>query len=32
MWALCFKCELSTTNAVQLERAEKEKMLVVKEV
>jgi Na+/proline symporter len=32
MWALCFKCELSTTSAVQLERAEKEKMIVVKEV
>jgi Na+/proline symporter len=31
MWALCFKCELSTTNDVQLERAEKEKMIVVKE-
>jgi Na+/proline symporter len=31
MWALCFKCELSTTSAVQLERIEKEKMIVVKE-
>jgi Na+/proline symporter len=31
MWALCFKCELSTTTDVQLERAEKEKMIVVKE-
>jgi Na+/proline symporter len=31
MWALCFKAEMSTTNAVQIERAEKEVNLVVKE-
>ncbi|MEW6258669.1 MAG: sodium:solute symporter family protein [Thermodesulfobacteriota bacterium] len=31
MWALTFKAELSTTNDEQLARAEKEKMLVVKE-
>uniref|UniRef100_A0A7C4RUN0 Sodium:solute symporter family protein n=1 Tax=Desulfatirhabdium butyrativorans TaxID=340467 RepID=A0A7C4RUN0_9BACT len=31
MWALTFKAELSTTNEEQLARAEKEKMLVVKE-
>lgn len=31
MWALCFKCEFSTTNAKQLERAETDKMIVVKE-
>jgi Na+/proline symporter len=31
MWALCFKCELATTTEVQLQRAEKETMIVVKE-
>jgi Na+/proline symporter len=31
MWALCFKAEMSATNAVQIERAEKETMIVVKE-
>jgi SSS family solute:Na+ symporter len=31
MWALCFKSELSTTTEVQLQRAEKETMIVVKE-
>lgn len=31
MWGLTFKAELSTTNDEQLARAEKEKMLVVKE-
>jgi len=31
MWALCFKAEMSTTNAVQIERAEKETMIVIKE-
>jgi len=31
MWALTFKAELATTNDEQLARAEKEKMLVVKE-
>ena len=31
MWALCFKAEMATTNAVQIERAEKETMIVVKE-
>ncbi|MCP4686557.1 MAG: sodium:solute symporter family protein, partial [Desulfobacterales bacterium] len=31
MWALCFKAEMSTTNAVQIERAEKETMIVVQE-
>jgi len=31
MWALCFKAEMSTTNEVQIERAEKETMIVVKE-
>ncbi|WP_028324148.1 sodium:solute symporter family protein [Desulfatirhabdium butyrativorans] len=31
MWALTFKAGLSTTNEVQLARAEKEQMLVVKE-
>jgi len=31
MWALCFKCELSTTSDVQCARAEKETMIVVKE-
>jgi len=31
MWALCFKAEMSTTSATQIERAEKETMLVVKE-
>jgi SSS family solute:Na+ symporter len=31
MWALCFKSELATTNEVQIARAEKETMIVVKE-
>jgi Na+/proline symporter len=31
MWALCFKAEMATTNAVQIERAEKETNIVVKE-
>jgi SSS family solute:Na+ symporter len=31
MWALCFKSELSTTTELQLQRAEKETMIVVKE-
>jgi Na+/proline symporter len=31
MWALCFKAEMATTSATQIERAEKETMLVVKE-
>ncbi|MFO7644586.1 MAG: sodium:solute symporter family protein [Desulfosarcina sp.] len=31
MWALCFKAEMSTTNAVQIERAEKETHIVIKE-
>lgn len=31
MWALCFKAEMSTTNATQIERAEKETMIVVRE-
>ncbi|MGA6927185.1 MAG: sodium:solute symporter family protein [Desulfosarcina sp.] len=31
MWALCFKAEMSTTNAVQIDRAEKETNIVVKE-
>ncbi|RLC32436.1 MAG: sodium:solute symporter family protein, partial [Deltaproteobacteria bacterium] len=31
MWALCFKAEMSTTNETQIERAEKETMIVVKE-
>jgi solute:Na+ symporter, SSS family len=31
MWGLCFKAEMSTTSAIQLDRAEKETMLVVKE-
>lgn len=31
MWALCFKAEMATTNAVQIERAEKETMIVIKE-
>jgi Na+/proline symporter len=31
MWALCFKAEMSTTSTTQIERANKEKMLVVKE-
>ncbi|MCK4468434.1 MAG: sodium:solute symporter family protein, partial [Desulfobacterales bacterium] len=32
MWALCFKAEMSTTNEKQLERADKETRIVVKEV
>jgi hypothetical protein len=31
MWALCFKAEMATTTEVQIERAEKETMTVVKE-
>ena len=31
MWALCFKAEMATTNAVQIERAEKETNIVIKE-
>jgi hypothetical protein len=31
MWALTFKCELSTTNETQIARAEVEQMIVVKE-
>ena len=31
MWALCFKAEMSTTNATQIDRAEKETMIVIKE-
>jgi len=32
MWALCFKAEMATTNETQIERADKETMIVVKEV
>jgi solute:Na+ symporter, SSS family len=32
MWALAFKAEMATTNATQIDRAEKETMIVVKEV
>jgi hypothetical protein len=31
MWALCFKAEMATTNEVQIERAEKETNIVIKE-
>lgn len=31
MWGLCFKAELATTNETQIERAERETMIVVKE-
>ena len=31
MWALCFKAEMATTSATQIDRAEKETMIVVKE-
>jgi solute:Na+ symporter, SSS family len=31
MWALCFKAEMSTTNEIQIERAEKETNIVIKE-
>ena len=31
MWALCFKAEMSTTNDTQIQRAEVEQMIVVKE-
>jgi Na+/proline symporter len=31
MWALCFKAEMSTCTAAMLERAEKDKMIVIKE-
>ncbi len=32
MWALCFKAEMATTNEIQIERANKETMIVVREV
>jgi Na+/proline symporter len=32
MWALCFKAEMSTTTEKQIERANKETMLVIKEI
>ncbi len=32
MWGLCFKAEMATTNDLQLERAEREKKIVVREV
>jgi Na+/proline symporter len=31
MWGLCFKAEMSTTNEIQIERANKETMIVVRE-
>jgi len=31
MWALCFKAEMATTNETQIQRAEVEQMIVVKE-
>jgi hypothetical protein len=31
MWALCFKAEMATTSEIQIERADKEQMIVVKE-
>ncbi len=31
MWALCFKAEMATTNEIQIERADKEQMIVVKD-
>jgi len=31
MWALCFKAEMATTTAIQIERADKETNIVVKE-
>ena len=31
MWALCFKAEMATTNETQIQRAEEEKNIVVKE-
>jgi solute:Na+ symporter, SSS family len=31
MWALCFKAEMATTNEVQIDRAEKETNIVIKE-
>ncbi len=31
MWALCFKAEMATTSATQIERAETDTMIVVKE-
>ena len=31
MWALCFKAEMATTSETQIERADKETMIVVKE-
>jgi SSS family solute:Na+ symporter len=32
MWALCFKAEMSTTSDEQIQRADDEAMIVVKEV
>lgn len=32
MWALCFKAEMSTTSAEQIQRADSEQMIVVKEI
>ena len=31
MWARCFKAEMATTNETQIERADKEQMIVIKE-
>ncbi len=31
MWGLCFKAEMATTNEIQIERADKEQMIVVKD-
>jgi solute:Na+ symporter, SSS family len=31
MWGLCFKAEMATTNQIQIDRAEKETMIVVRE-
>jgi Na+/proline symporter len=31
MWALCFKAEMATTNQTQIERADKEQMIVVEQ-
>ena len=31
MWGLCFKAEMATTNEIQIERAEKETNIVIKE-
>ncbi len=32
MWALCFKAEMATSTEKQIERADKDTMIVVKEV